>query len=178
MAFDKFPLWHVSLRHPAGNTPLSEGEPCITVYKCVILQIGIFSLSAAVFPRALGSVGRREPARTPRHKCGPWPRSVARALRVQSREIWQVTTGMHSEPIEPSRPMRTHVQIKQMSNRLRMSFRILLTACTDCLPTSCLCLSARARALVLVRARASLCRTIQTIYFHFWACYLLFRLLL
>ena len=87
MAFDKFPLWHVSLRHPAGNTPLSEGEPCITVYKCVILQIGIFSLSAAVFPRALGSVGRREPARTPRHKCGPWSRSVARALGVQSREI-------------------------------------------------------------------------------------------
>ena len=23
------PLWHASLRHPAGNTPLPEGEPCM-----------------------------------------------------------------------------------------------------------------------------------------------------
>ena len=67
-----------------------------------------------------------------------------------------------------------------MSDRLRMSFRILLTARTDRLPTSCLCSSAcararahlvltlecswpcsRARALVLVRASASYVQTSQ-----------------
>ena len=29
MAIDIFSLWHASLRHPAGNTPLLEGEPCV-----------------------------------------------------------------------------------------------------------------------------------------------------
>ena len=28
MAIDNFPLRHASLRHPAGNIPLPEGEPC------------------------------------------------------------------------------------------------------------------------------------------------------
>ena len=32
MAIDKFPLWHASLRHPAGNIPLPEGEPCMYTY--------------------------------------------------------------------------------------------------------------------------------------------------
>ena len=39
------------------------------------------------------------------------------------------------------------VNVRQV-NRLRMSFRILLMARTDGLPTSCLCSSARARARV------------------------------
>ena len=34
MAIDIFPLWHASLRHPAGNTPLPEGEPCLYTYVC------------------------------------------------------------------------------------------------------------------------------------------------
>ena len=101
-----------------------------------------------VFPRALGSGARKEPARTPRHKCGPWPRSVARALGVQSREKWQVTTGRHSEHVESSRPMQTTYGLKKKSDGLRMSFRILLTARTDCLPTSCSFSSAHARARV------------------------------
>ena len=33
MAIDIFPLWHASLRHPAGNTPLPEGQPCMNMYK-------------------------------------------------------------------------------------------------------------------------------------------------
>ena len=45
------------------------------------LQIG-----APVFSRALGSGAPREPAQTPRRKCGPCPRSVARAHGVQSRK--------------------------------------------------------------------------------------------
>ena len=32
MAIDIFPLWHASLRHPAGNIPLPEGEPCLYTY--------------------------------------------------------------------------------------------------------------------------------------------------
>ena len=32
MAIDNFPLWHASLRHPAGNIPLPEGEPCVYTY--------------------------------------------------------------------------------------------------------------------------------------------------
>ena len=62
----------------------------------------------------------REAARTPRRKFGPRPRSVARALGVQSREDWQVTTGgafrarraiqAHANP---------HVQVQKMSDGLR-----------------------------------------------------------
>ena len=40
-------------------------------------------------------------------KRGPWPRSVARALGVQSRENWQITTGSLSDQLEPTRPMQT-----------------------------------------------------------------------
>ena len=44
-----------------------------------------------------------------RCKCGPWPRSVACALGVQSRENWQVTTGSASNHAEPTRPMETPI---------------------------------------------------------------------
>ena len=55
------------------------------MYKCVFLALRHFFLfRPRVFSRALGSVARREPAGTPRRKCGPWPRSVARALGVRS----------------------------------------------------------------------------------------------
>ena len=127
-----------------------------------------FLFRPRVFSRALGSGARREPARTPRRKCEPWPRSVARALEAQSRENWQVTTGRHSDHVYPSRPMQTHVQVNKMSDGMRMSFRILLTARTDCLPTSCLCSSARtpARVRLVLMPECScscfLCRTIQT----------------
>ena len=33
MEIDIFPLWHAILRHPAGNTPFPEVEPCITMYQ-------------------------------------------------------------------------------------------------------------------------------------------------
>ena len=32
-------LWHASLRHPAGTTPLPEGEPCMYTYICDILAL-------------------------------------------------------------------------------------------------------------------------------------------
>ena len=36
MAIENFPMWHASLRHPAGNIPLHEGEPCMYTYVCEI----------------------------------------------------------------------------------------------------------------------------------------------
>ena len=51
----------------------------------------------------------RGPARTPRCKCGSRPGSVARALGVQSREIWQVTTGSLYDQLEPTRPVQTPI---------------------------------------------------------------------
>ena len=67
---------------------------CINVF--FFAHRHFFLFRPRVISRALGSGPRREPARTPRRKCGPWPRSVARALGVQSLENWQVTTGSHS----------------------------------------------------------------------------------
>ena len=61
-----------------------EGEPCISMYKCVFWDFGIFCSSGRgsfSCPRLRGTQGTRpDPAR----KFGPWPRSVARALGVQS----------------------------------------------------------------------------------------------
>ena len=36
MAIDSFLVWHASLRHPAVNIPLPEGEPCMYTYICEI----------------------------------------------------------------------------------------------------------------------------------------------
>ena len=106
-----------------------------------------------VFSRALGSGARRQLAQTPRRKCGPWPRSVARALGINGRENWRVTTGGHSERLEPSRPMQTHVQVKKMSDGLRMLFRIQLTSRAVCRATSSSCSSAPL-AVLLARGTA------------------------
>ena len=57
------------------------------MYKLCFLAHRLFFLfRPRVFSRALGSLARREPAGTPRRKCGPWPTTVARVLRVQSRK--------------------------------------------------------------------------------------------
>ena len=42
-----------------------------------------------------------------RRKFGPRPSSVARALGVQSRENWQVTTGSVSDDLEPTGLIQT-----------------------------------------------------------------------
>ena len=82
-----------------------------------------FELNGRFFPEYLGSIffssgrgsfpvlpaagGRREAASTVRRKCEPCPRSVARALGLRNRELWQETTGNHSDLLEPSRIMET-----------------------------------------------------------------------
>ena len=37
-------LWHASLRHPAGNTPLPEGEPCIYFLYVCLWNFRLFSI--------------------------------------------------------------------------------------------------------------------------------------
>ena len=59
------------------------------------------------FPRALDWGTRRGPACAPQRKCGSRPGSVARAVGVHSREIWQVIAGLLSDQLEPTRPMQT-----------------------------------------------------------------------
>ena len=61
MAIDIFPLCLASLRHPAGNTPLSEGKPCITMYQNDVSCTSAFLLFRPwVFSRALGYGGTDE----------------------------------------------------------------------------------------------------------------------
>ena len=66
-----------------------------------------FLFRPGVFSRTLGCGARRGPACTPRCKCGSRPSSVARALGVQSSEIWQVTTGSLSGQLAPTKPVQT-----------------------------------------------------------------------
>ena len=67
-----------------------------------------FLLRPRVFSRALDCGARRGPACT-RRKFMSRPGSVARALGVQSREIWQLTTESLSTKLEPSKTMETHI---------------------------------------------------------------------
>ena len=75
---------------------------------------------------------------------------------LKSRKLAS-TTARHSEHVQISRPMQTHAQVEEMSDGLRMSFRILLTV-SHWLPAhlvvvlecSWSCSSARARMLVVV----------------------------
>ena len=97
--------------------------------------------------------------------CKFWsrPGSMACALGVQGREMWKITTGRHSEQVEPSRPIQTHVQVQNMSDGLRM-FRIQLTPHSDCLATSCSCWSAPLSGCTLARDTA------HTACFHLSGC--------
>ena len=55
MAIDIFPLWHASLRHPAGNTPLPEGQHCMNMYKMHFFSgmLHFFLPAAGFFSRSL-----------------------------------------------------------------------------------------------------------------------------
>ena len=87
--------------------------PIISMYKCVFLAVRLFFLFwLRVFSRALGSVARRELAKTPCPSLGPgrgpwhvlWGFKVARPLGEGFRA---------REHVEPSRPVQTHVQVKE-----------------------------------------------------------------
>ena len=88
-------------------------EMCIrdstkTMYKFqfFVPEYKTFLFRPRVFSRALGCGARRGPACVQWCKCGFRPGSVARALGVQSREIWQVIAGLRSDQLEPTRSMQ------------------------------------------------------------------------
>ena len=101
-----------------------------------------------VFSRALGCGARRGLACKQRHKFWSRAGSAARALGVQSREIWRVITGLLSAELDPSKTIETpHVshycckaQQHGNSNRFKLSSvlqpRTLLCVCGP-LPYMC-----------------------------------------
>ena len=74
-------------------------------YKVFGGSLHAFLRRSWVLSRALGCGARRGPVCTPRRKFGSRAGSVARALGAQSREIWQVITGLLSAELEPSKTM-------------------------------------------------------------------------
>ena len=75
--------------------------------------MGIFSLPAAsLFSRSWlrGTQGAR-----PNTTVQVWALAEVRGTCSRGSKS-QVTTGRHSEHVEPSRPVQTHVQVKTMSD--------------------------------------------------------------
>ena len=66
------------------------------LYLFIFRHRHFFLFRPRLYSRVLGSGARKEPARTPQRKCGPRPRSEARALGVQSHENWQPRGGIPS----------------------------------------------------------------------------------
>ena len=108
------PTWAVTvtcvslrnLRNSRGFTRDAhpEGEPCNSSDVLNFRHLYAFLRRPWAFSRALGCGARRRPACTLRRKFGPRAGSVGRALGVQSREVWQVITGLLSAELrEPSR---------------------------------------------------------------------------
>ena len=89
--------------HPEGN--LAYVRMCIFTF--FLRNTKLFASGRGSFIALSGCGGCRGPACTPRCKCGSRAGSVAHAPGVQSREIWQVTTGSLSAELEPTRPMET-----------------------------------------------------------------------
>ena len=91
---------------PIGNLVLL----CINV---LFLHMATFSLPAAGLsscPRLLGMQGARSNA-----TAQVLALAVVRGTCSRGSKS-QVTTGKHSEHVEPSRPMQTHVHVKKMSD--------------------------------------------------------------
>ena len=102
-----------------AGTPMhdeSEGTHTyitINMYRCVLFRRDLLAFLRRpwVASHALGCGARRGPACTPRRKFGSRAGSVARALGVQRREIWQVITGLLSAELEPGKAMENpHVR--------------------------------------------------------------------
>ena len=78
-------------------------------YIITMYQMDVSCTSAFFWSSARGSFscsrlrGTQEARVNTGCNCGPWPRSVARALGVQSGENWETTTGSVSNHLEPRR---------------------------------------------------------------------------
>ena len=84
---------------------------------------------------------------------------------------WRLPSGRDYEHVEPSRCIQAQKQVKEMSDGMRVWFRILLAPRAGCLPTPrayvrvlvlvLSCSRARARARVLVSARVLECSSVR-----------------
>ena len=74
------------------------------------LHNGIFSLPSTGLSSCSRLRGTQEARVNTGYKYGPWPRSVARALGVQSRENWYITMGSLSYQLKPTKTMQTRKQ--------------------------------------------------------------------
>ena len=89
MVIDNFSLWHASLRHPAGNIPLPEGETCNKVKSCFFRPAGLFRdglarpISAPLASPDGESTGD-PPVASLALTLAPWP--ARRALKVENIE--------------------------------------------------------------------------------------------
>ena len=89
MVIDNFSLWHASLRHPAGNIPLPEGETCNKVKSCFFRPAGLFRdglarpISAPLGSPDGESTGGPPPANLA-FALAPWP--ARRAPKVEKIE--------------------------------------------------------------------------------------------
>ena len=139
-----------------SSRPHPEGEPCISITMCKIsffsrIQKFLLFTGRGSFSRALGCGARRAPACTPRCKCGSRPGSMARALGVQSREIWQVTTGIafrgcRAEQANGKLTYQLFYSTERRQNNTRFKFspflqrRTLQCVCGHCLCVCVLCM--------------------------------------
>ena len=91
-------------------------QPNLYIYiynMCVFLALRHFFLfRPRFFPRALGSVARREPARTPHASLGL--AEIRGTCSGGSKS--HVRSGRDSERVEPSRPLQIHAQVKRLSD--------------------------------------------------------------
>ena len=114
---------------------------------CFFCTSAFFSLPAAsLFPcsRLRGTQGAR-----PNTKAQVWALAEIRVTCSGGSKSRKLASN-HGGAFRARRAIQAHANPHlQMPDGLRMLFRILLTARTDCLPTSCSCSSARSRARVL-----------------------------
>ena len=91
------------------------------------------------FSFALGYGAGRRPAWTQRRKCGPSPKSAARALGVQKSWKREKKHGIDSHRLEPNRPMQTQKNKHRFPPHVIFSFSISTTrsfyfCVSGCLP--------------------------------------------
>ena len=101
----------INLRPPRDFTLTHpEGEPCISIQMCFCTSTFVSLAAAGYFScsRFRGTQGAR-----PNTTAQVWALAEVRGTCSGGSKS-QVTTGMHPEHVEPSRPMQTHVQVKKM----------------------------------------------------------------
>ena len=114
----------INLRHPRDlmSHTTWRGTLCTYIWMCFFYPSAFFSLPVA---------GRSSCSRAPWHAGSPpGPRAQVWALAevrgtCSGDSKSHVCSGRHSEHVEPSRPLQTHVQVKRMSDGYNVIAEIL-----------------------------------------------------